>query len=141
MHSIFYYSHELARYDFGPDHPFKPERVQKAYELCNRYGVLNHPHMTIKSPPLLDKGKLLLAHSEEYLDVLERTSKGELFEGMLQFGIGTEDNPPLRGIYEWSRRCAGATWEGMTSLLNGDTDILDPHGIRYLPSPIRGRIG
>ena len=124
MHSIFYYSHELAQYDFGPDHPFKPERAQKAYELCNRYGVLNHPHITVKSPPTLKREKLLFAHSEEYLDVLERTSKGELFQGMLQFGIGTEDNPPLKGIYEWSAKCAGATWEGMTALLDGSADIV-----------------
>jgi acetoin utilization protein AcuC len=123
LHSIFYYSHELARYDFGPDHPFKPERAQKAYELCNRYGVLSYPHISLKSPPKLDREKLLLAHSEPYLDALERTSKGELFQGMLQFGIGTEDNPPLRGIYEWSRRCAGATWEGMAALLEGSADV------------------
>ena len=123
MHSIFYYSHELAQYDFGPDHPFKPERAQKAYELCNRYGVLNHPHITLKSPPKLEREKLLLAHSEQYLDALERISKGELFQGMLQFSIGTEDNPPLRGIYEWSAKCAGASWEGMTALLGGSADI------------------
>jgi len=113
----------LAQYDFGPDHPFKPERAQKAYELCNRYGVLNHPHISVQSPPALEREKLLLAHSEEYLDVLERISKGELFQDMLQFGIGTEDNPPLKGIYEWSARCAGATWKGMTSLLDGSADV------------------
>jgi acetoin utilization protein AcuC len=123
LHSIFYYSHELARYDFGPDHPFKPERAQKTYELCNRYGVLNHPHISLKSPPVLDREKLLLGHSEEYLNALERISAGELFQDMLRFGIGTEDNPPLRGIYEWSGRCAGGTWEGMEALLEGDADI------------------
>ncbi|MFW6146873.1 MAG: acetoin utilization protein AcuC [Thermodesulfobacteriota bacterium] len=124
MHSRFYYSQQLARFDFGPDHPFKPERAQKAHELCNRYGVLNHPHITLKSPPVLDKKKLLFAHSQEYLDALKRISEGELFQDMLQFGLGTEDNPPLKGIYEWSVKCAGATWEGMMSLLDGSADIV-----------------
>ena len=123
MHSIFYYSSELARYDFGPDHPFKPERAQKTLELCYRYGVLDREHMTVKKPPALKHEKLLLAHSEEYLDVLRRVGKGEIFQEMFKFGIGSEDNPPLRGIYEWSRKCAGATWEGMTKIMDGDADI------------------
>ena len=124
MHSIFYYSNELTRYDFGPDHPFKPERAQKALELCRRYGVLDLQHMDLKSPPPLEHEKLLLAHSENYLAALRRISQGEIFKEMFSFGIGTEDNPPLRGIYDWSRNCAGATWEGMTELLDKDTDIV-----------------
>ena len=123
MHSIFYYSQELARYDFGPDHPFKPERAQKALELCRRYGVLDLPHMALKSPPSIEYDKLLLAHSENYLKALRRVSEGEIFEEMFSFGIGTEDNPPLRGIYDWSGRCAGATWDGMIQLLDKDIDV------------------
>lgn len=123
MRSTFYYSHELAEYHFGPDHPFKPERAQKTYELCNRYGVLNGPGIRLKSPPKLGREKLLLAHSEQYLDALERVSNGELFQDMLRYGIGTEDNPPLMGIYEWATMCAGATWESMVSLLEGSADI------------------
>jgi acetoin utilization protein AcuC len=124
LHSIFYYSHELAQYDFGPDHPFKPERAQKAFELCRRYGVLDHQGMILKSPPPLEDEKLLLAHSEDYLQALRRVSRGELFKEMLSFGIGTEDNPPLRGIFDWSRRCAGATWEGMVALLDEDAQVI-----------------
>jgi len=80
--------------------------------------------MTLKIPPSLEQEKLLLAHSKDYLDVLQRVGQGEIFKEMLSFGIGTEDNPPLKGIYDWSRKCAGATWEGMVELLDKDTDIV-----------------
>ena len=80
--------------------------------------------MILKDPPPLDQHKLLLAHSEDYLEVLRRVSRGEIFAEMLSFGIGTEDNPPLRGIYDWSRRCAGATWEGMVELLDKDAEVI-----------------
>ena len=123
MRSIFYYSGELAKYDFGPDHPFKPERAQKTLELCYRYGVLNEDYMTLKKPPALSYEKLLLAHSKDYLKVLQRVGKGEIFQEMLNYGIGSEDNPPLRGIYEWSRKCAGATWEGMVAILDQKADV------------------
>jgi len=124
LHSVFYYSHELAMYDFGPDHPFKPERAQKTLELCRRYGVLDLQHMTLKAPPPLEHEELVLAHSEDYLEALRRVGQGEIFKEMFSFGIGPEDNPPLRGIYDWSRKCAGATWEGMTELLDKDIDII-----------------
>jgi acetoin utilization protein AcuC len=81
-------------------------------------------HMTLKNPPSLAHEKLLLAHSEDYLEALRRVGQGEIFEEMLSFGIGTEDNPPLKGVYDWSRKCAGATWEGMVELLEKDTDII-----------------
>jgi len=92
-------------------------------ELCRRYGALDLPHMSLKNPPSLKHETLLLAHSESYLEVLRRVSQGEIFEEMFSFGIGTEDNPPLRGIYDWSIQCAGATWDGMIQLLATDTDI------------------
>jgi acetoin utilization protein AcuC len=114
----------MAQYDFGPDHPFKPERAQKAFELCRRYGILDHQGMILKGPPTLDHKKLLLAHTEDYLEALRRVSRGEIFAEMLSFGIGTEDNPPLRGIYDWSRKCAGATWEGMVELLDEDAQVI-----------------
>jgi len=82
LHSIFYYSQELAWYDFGPDHPFKPERAQKTLELCRRYGAFDLPGMALKTPPSLDHDTLLLGHSEDYLEVLRRISQGELFEEM-----------------------------------------------------------
>ena len=48
--SIFVYSDELAWFDFGSDHYFKPERASKTYELCNRYGLMNHEWMKILNP-------------------------------------------------------------------------------------------
>lgn len=124
MHSIFYYSQELAWYDFGPDHPFKPERAQKTLELCRRYGAFDLTRMALKTPPSLDHDTLLLGHSEDYLEVLRRISQGELFQEMFSFGIGTEDNPPLQGIYDWAKKCAGATWDGMLQLLNTGTNVI-----------------
>ncbi len=121
--AIFYYSAETSWYDFGADHPFKPERSQKTFELCHRYGLLGYPHTSVKSPSPLERKYLLFAHSNEYLDAVSRVGRGEIFEDMLRFGIGSEDNPPLKGIYEWSRRCAGATWEGIVTLLENEADV------------------
>jgi len=107
--SIFVYSDEMGRFDFGPDHPFKPERATKTYDLCIRYGVLNHPWMTVLEPEPIDSSLLTLFHEPEYLRLLKQASRGEVCLEMLERGLGTADTPILRGIYEWSLKAAGGT--------------------------------
>jgi acetoin utilization protein AcuC len=118
--SIFVYSDETARFDFGPDHPFKPERATKAYDLCNRYGVMNYPWMTLLDPPPAEESLLTLFHEPDYLRILKGASQGEVSNHVLERGLGTEDNPILPGIYEWSLRAAGGTHTALIKILEGD---------------------
>ena len=118
--SIFVFSEEMGWFDFGPDHPFKPERAVKTYDLCTRYGVMNRPWMTILEPETIDPRLLLLFHESAYLDLLLEASAGKVRLEMLERGLGTADNPILLGIYEWSLLTAGGTHAAMNRLMNGD---------------------
>jgi acetoin utilization protein AcuC len=120
MGSIFVYSDEMAWFDFGPEHPFKPERANKTYELCTRYGVMNQPWMRILEPEPIAKRLLMLFHEPDYIDILEEASRGGFRPEMLMYGLGTADNPILSGIYEWSSRVAGGTHAAMDRIMNGD---------------------
>ncbi len=117
--SILVYSDEMCRFDFGPDHPFKPERASKTHELCIRYGIIHHPWIRILDPRPLDPSLLTLFHDQTYLAILQEASQGRFEPEMLAWGLGTADNPVLRGIYEWSLRAAGGTHEAMRCLLAG----------------------
>ncbi len=119
--SVFFYSEEMGWFDFGPDHPFKPERAAKTYDLCNRYGVLNHQWMRVQEPKPIDPSLLALFHEPQYLVLLKEASQGKIRVEMLASGLGTQDNPILPGIYEWSLLAAGATQAGIESLLNGES--------------------
>ena len=110
----------MAAFDFGPDHPFKPERASKTYELCNRYGVINHPWIKILKPEPIEKSLLTLFHDPRYLTLLEKASQGEVLLEMIERGIGTSDNPILRGIFEWSLKGAGGTQAAMDRLMSGN---------------------
>jgi acetoin utilization protein AcuC len=123
LKSIFVYSHDMARFDFGPDHPFKPERSAKTYDLCNRYGVMNYPWMKVLQPQPIAPDLLTLFHEPDYLSLLEESSRGEVRLEMLACGLGTEDTPILLGIYEWSMQAAGGTLEAMRRLTHGDTIV------------------
>jgi acetoin utilization protein AcuC len=127
--SIFVYSDEMCRFDFGPDHPFKPERAAKTYDLCTRYGVMNHPWMRILEPKALARPLLMLFHEPSYISLLEEASGGKVRLAMLERGLGTADNPILSGIYEWSLLAAGGTHKAMNDLINGDALVaFNPFG-------------
>ena len=120
MGSIFVYSDEMGWFDFGPDHPFKPERASKTYDLCTRYGVMNDAWMKILEPEVIPLPLLSLFHEPAYLSLLEEASGGKVDIRMLERGLGTADNPILSGIYEWSLLTAGGTFQAMDRLMNGD---------------------
>ena len=121
--SIFVYSDELARFDFGSDHPFKPERAAKTYELCNRYGVMHQPWMNVLKPQSIEESLLGLFHEDDYLRLLEKASRGEVQLEMLERGIGTEDNPILPGILDWSLKVTGGTHSAIKHLIRDEALI------------------
>jgi len=124
LRSVFIHSHELAKFDFGPGHPYKPERAIKAYELCRRYGVMDRPWMETMIPKPIDPRLLSLFHDEQYLNLLRQASTGKVTLDMLAHGIGSEDNPILPGIYEWSLMTAGATHTGMRLVADEEADVV-----------------
>ncbi len=141
MKTIFVYSGEMGHFDFGYDHPFKPERAIKTFDLCTRYGVMNHPWMTILNPEPLDPNLLTLFHKPALIQAIEKASRGEFELEMLEFGLGTKDNPILPGIYEWSLRAAGGTHQAMESILTGQADAaFNPFGGFHhaLPDQVEG---
>ena len=110
----------MGWFDFGPDHPFKPERATKTFELCTRYGVMNQPWIKVLEPEPIEMALLELFHEPEYLSLLEESSAGKVRLEILERGLGTADNPILPGIYEWSLLVAGGTQTAMDKLIKDD---------------------
>jgi acetoin utilization protein AcuC len=119
----FVYSDEMGSFDFGPDHPFKPERATKTFDLCTRYGVLNYPWMKVVAPEAIDESLLTLYHEPEYLALLKEASLGRVSVSMLERGLGTADTPILQGIYEWSLNAAGGTHRAVQDILSGKAQV------------------
>jgi acetoin utilization protein AcuC len=129
MGTIFIYSGEMGYFDFGYDHPYKPERAVKTFDLCTRYGVMNHPWMTVLDPEPLDPNLLTLFHTPALIQAVEKAGRGEFDLEMMEFGLGTKDNPILPGIYDWSLRAAGGTHRAMELILAGQAEVaFNPFG-------------
>jgi len=118
--SIFVYSEELGSFEFGYDHPYKPERAIKTYELCNRYGVINFPWMTRLAPESLDITLLNLFHEPDYIRLLQVSSHGSVSLEALERGLGTDDTPIIKGIYEWALEVCGGTHSAIKRIVSGE---------------------
>jgi acetoin utilization protein AcuC len=107
------------RYDFGPQHPLKPIRVELTVELIRacgldaRKGVLTLPGVDFSTDDVLQ------LHDERYVDVVRRLSDDPTAGGGHAFGFGPGDNPVFAGMHEASMdvcaasvAAARAVWEG-----------------------------
>jgi len=138
MNSVFIHSHKLSKFSFGPGHPYNPERANLTMELCSRFGVIDQQWIRIAEPALLGFDLPRLFHEDRYLELLREADIGKPSIEMLAHGIGTEDNPILPGIYDWSAKTAGATQMGMEFLAEGKVDLaFNPLGGFHHAHPAR----
>ena len=93
----------LAGYDFGPDHPLAPVRVELTVALAEALGVLAEPGVTVAAPAAASVADLELVHDADYVTAV-RTGVADV-----AFGLGTPDNPVFSGMHEASALVAGAT--------------------------------
>jgi len=118
----FIYSDELAQFDYGDDHPFKPIRSRNTMELATRYGILYGIGVKKIEPETAKPEMLELFHDNDYLEILKRTSDGEFDLTMLEKGLGTDDCPIVPNIYPYCLNVVGATLKGVDMILEGKVE-------------------
>lgn len=127
--NVLIYSDKLASFDFGPAHPFKPVRAKQMMELLSRYSLVHDRNRQIVAPEPLHEELLYLFHTREYIDLLQKSEQGSFTIDMLNAGLGTDDNPVIRGIYDFCIDVAGGTHQGAMMLMNDRArTVFNPHG-------------
>jgi acetoin utilization protein AcuC len=123
---------ELTRYDFGPDHPLAPVRVELTMRLAREFGLLDSPGVTVAAPEPATDAELELIHDPEYIAAVRRaggTDPGgsadddtppEIAE--LSFGLGTADDPVFPRMHEASALVAGATLAAARAMWSGSAE-------------------
>jgi len=123
MKSAFLYTQKFEDYDYGKDHPFKPFRGRMVYELCYRYGLLNHPWIGVIKPEPASEETMLSFHTREYVDALKKAGDGQFGFTMFKHGLGTSDNPVFEGVFDYSLLVLGATLKGAELIGSGEADV------------------
>lgn len=100
----------MLDYDFGPQHPFRPERLARCVELLKRYSVV------AQDPGVATQADARRVHSQEYLATFKRVDELVSCPGSFdraldetadleaspyyRHGFLSSDNPPFPGMYQ-----------------------------------------
>ena len=129
VNSVFVYSSEFDTYSLGENHPFKPYKATMVHELCYRYGLFDEPWIKVLEPEPAGEEAMLEYHSKEYVEALKDANSGSFDFTMLEYGLGTGDNPVFKGVYDFSLLVLGATLLGAERIAEGHADtVFSPVG-------------
>ena len=121
--TAFIYTDEFFKFDYGPTHPLKTSRLNLAYELIRAHGLLSMPNVRYVEARKAEDEELLLFHSKEYIEVLKAVNPGVELPHAYFYGLGSEDNPVFKGVFDWSRLVTGASLQAASLVDQGEVDI------------------
>jgi acetoin utilization protein AcuC len=104
----------------GREHPLKPERLRRTYELLLACRAFEAPGSRLLEPAPATREELTLFHSEEYLDAVARLSHGETEGDAGRYNFGPGDNPVFPGMYETEALKTGGAMAGARILAAGE---------------------
>ncbi len=108
--AVLIFSEDYLKYDFGPQHPLRPVRLELTYELLKAYGVFDDPKAAIEPPRMATEEELQLVHSKEYVFLVNKFSKPDSkVRSAYEIGLGPGDNPIFPGMFEASSLVAGGS--------------------------------
>jgi acetoin utilization protein AcuC len=111
-------------YDFGPEHPMGPARLDLTTRLARALGVLDH--VDLVSPGPADDALLTTVHDPGYVEAV-KVASADPTQADVDRGLGTSDDPAFRGMHEAGARVVQGTVELCRRVWEGEAD----HGVNY----------
>ncbi len=127
--AAFIHSEQIEQYSYPEGCPFRNERAGKLRQTLYSMGLLSGQNIKEVAPVSADRQVLKRFHSARYLHALKKAAKGQWDLEALHMGIGTEDVPVWRGMYDYAALATGATLVGADQILSGEVDVaFNPSG-------------
>ncbi|MDQ4128681.1 MAG: acetoin utilization protein AcuC [Actinomycetota bacterium] len=119
--SVIVHDLSLEDYGFGGEHPFNPLRLRLTLELCEGLGLLED-HALLGSEPATVED-LMSVHSLNYVRRVQWAGRaaGELSD-LLEYGLGTGDNPIFPDMHEACARVVGGVLAACRMVVGGEAD-------------------
>lgn len=128
----------LASYDFGPQHPLAPIRVELTVELIRSLGVLDGQRAREVEPGSYDEDELLRLHRPHFVEAVKRVSADTSIRADWEHGLGPGDNPIFAGMHEASMLVCAASKEAARLVWSGESDhAFNPAGGLHHAMPDR----
>jgi acetoin utilization protein AcuC len=109
----------LTDYDFGPEHPMAPLRVDLTMLLAAEMGVLGTGGLATVDAPVASDELVATVHDPAYMDAVRLAGK-EPHRVIEERGLGIADNPTFEGMHEASAHVVGASVEAARQVWRGE---------------------
>jgi acetoin utilization protein AcuC len=107
-------------YDFGPQHPLRPERISAGHALLQQAALWN-PAEEQLIPEASTREELELVHDVSYIRAVQEGSDGWFPAGELRaFGLTEGDNPAFPGMHEASTLVTGGSVTATRRIMTGE---------------------
>ncbi|WP_460107007.1 acetoin utilization protein AcuC [Streptomyces sp. YKOK-J1] len=107
----------VTGYDFGPDHPMDPVRLELTRKLVGAFGLDRELGFVAAKPA--GESTLRLVHRPDYIDAVKAAS-ADPRSARGGYGLGTEDDPAFAGMHEVSALIAGQSVGAAEAVWRGD---------------------
>ena len=99
----------FEKFDYGPNHPLKWDRVLYAMELIKAYRLDALENARYIAPSLSTIEDVLQYHDAKYIETLKEANDGVSRESYLRYNMGAGDNPVFPGVFDFSMTVCGCT--------------------------------
>ena len=122
MKTALVHSDEWRRFDYGPEHPLRMERLGLTWRLMEAYGLTGLPRAKVLTPEPAPIEAICRFHTREYIDVLRAASAGDWVPHAARYGLGPGDNPIFPGLWEAAELVAGGSLLAAQLVAEGEAD-------------------
>jgi acetoin utilization protein AcuC len=122
MKTALIYSDEWRRFDYGPEHPLRMERLGLTRRLMETYGLTALPRAKVLAPEPAQVEEIARFHSREYIEILRALNAGDWVPHAARYGLGPGDNPIFPGLWEAAQLAAGGSILAAELVASGQAD-------------------
>lgn len=108
----------MSAYNFGPNHPMSPKRLELTARLAKELGIFALPNVAVLDSYVASDDELATVHSREYIAAVRRVGADPGLSEP-ERGLGTEDDPAFARMHEASARLGGASLLLSDALITG----------------------
>lgn len=109
MRTALVHSDAYTRFDYGPEHPLRMERLGLTWRLMEAYGLTRLPNATVRAHEPAAESAIARYHAQPYLEALKAANGGFAPGHAERYGLGPGDNPVFPGLWDAARLCAGGS--------------------------------
>jgi acetoin utilization protein AcuC len=122
MRTAIVHSDDWRRFDYGPEHPLRMERLGLTWRLMDAYGLTALPQAKVVAPDVAPVEAVTRFHTREYVDILRAVSAGDWVPHAARYGLGPGDNPIFPGLWEAAQLAAGGSIRAAQLVAEGEVD-------------------